>query len=499
MATPIQFRTDTRANWETANPVLRQAEPGVEIMENGSSRIKLGDGTTAWNDLAYAGTDAARKVLSGNSKWGVETITGVKEFTFTTYGHIWTETTSTQTGAPITAYTVDANTAPSIVKAYQASQVGSTVRLVVNADTDAQVTVDTITFDSDHTYTLNSAGITVNSGDRVQVVSWQKGTTLQYNDIVELYDMRAHTPTTNSNQVVIDMTDLPGEVTLLAANPTKCSLVFDDKPAAWVNNGQHLIDDQRKIVAISNVGPLYTITFDGDPISLRTDYNPSFNAVISRASSGESVAYISRTLYPQLAEYVYYSGGVVTVDEQTQNISDFPQQYGGGDISYYGDNWIIPLDGNITTAIGDSITITYLKPGTDITMELFEANHSSTSNEYMWFNWQDELPAYHNGIARGIEGGSIQFFCKVYRPYDSTVDFYMNEKFFHMNHWWDYVRRNGQPNFDFGRDSNDNIFYNFDENGITFREYPFENVSQDIKVRIAYQMKLFIGDTENYD
>ena len=51
MATKIQLRRDTSANWQGTNPVLAQGEPGVEL---DTHKMKIGDGSTSWNDLAYA-------------------------------------------------------------------------------------------------------------------------------------------------------------------------------------------------------------------------------------------------------------------------------------------------------------------------------------------------------------------------------------------------------------------------------------------------------------
>ena len=50
MATKIQLRRDLSGNWTSTNPILAQGEPGVELDTN---RMKVGDGVTAWNDLAY--------------------------------------------------------------------------------------------------------------------------------------------------------------------------------------------------------------------------------------------------------------------------------------------------------------------------------------------------------------------------------------------------------------------------------------------------------------
>jgi len=56
MATKIQLRRDLAANWAGTNPVLAQGEPGVEL---DTKKMKVGDGVTAWNSLAYVAADSA--------------------------------------------------------------------------------------------------------------------------------------------------------------------------------------------------------------------------------------------------------------------------------------------------------------------------------------------------------------------------------------------------------------------------------------------------------
>jgi hypothetical protein len=50
MADLIQIRRDTAANWTSANTVLAQGELGAET---DTSKIKIGNGSTAWNSLSY--------------------------------------------------------------------------------------------------------------------------------------------------------------------------------------------------------------------------------------------------------------------------------------------------------------------------------------------------------------------------------------------------------------------------------------------------------------
>jgi hypothetical protein len=51
MAVQIQLRNDTAANWTAENPTLAIGEVGLET---DTSKFKIGNGSTAWNSLAYA-------------------------------------------------------------------------------------------------------------------------------------------------------------------------------------------------------------------------------------------------------------------------------------------------------------------------------------------------------------------------------------------------------------------------------------------------------------
>ena len=63
MPQQIQLRRGTAAAWTSANPVLASGEAGVET---DTSKLKFGDGTTAWASLDY--------VAGGGGTWG--SITG---------------------------------------------------------------------------------------------------------------------------------------------------------------------------------------------------------------------------------------------------------------------------------------------------------------------------------------------------------------------------------------------------------------------------------------
>lgn len=50
MATKIQLRRDTEANWTSNNPILASGEIGISTDK---SNFKIGDGTSAWKILKY--------------------------------------------------------------------------------------------------------------------------------------------------------------------------------------------------------------------------------------------------------------------------------------------------------------------------------------------------------------------------------------------------------------------------------------------------------------
>jgi hypothetical protein len=52
MASLIKLRRDTAANWTSVNPTLAAGEPGLET---DTLKLKYGNGSTAWNSLAYGG------------------------------------------------------------------------------------------------------------------------------------------------------------------------------------------------------------------------------------------------------------------------------------------------------------------------------------------------------------------------------------------------------------------------------------------------------------
>ncbi len=115
MATIIQKRRDTAANWTTVDPILALGEEGFET---DSLKTKIGDGTTAWTSLPYTlvvadpgtdGTDGTDGLLEDSDKYkldmvpvsdpsgvtGADQITNMMSLTQTEYDAIITPDAST--------------------------------------------------------------------------------------------------------------------------------------------------------------------------------------------------------------------------------------------------------------------------------------------------------------------------------------------------------------------------------------------------------------------
>lgn len=67
MATRLQLRRGTAAEWTTTDPVLSSGEPGFETDTN---KMKFGDGSTAWSSLDYFAADAPAGGSTGSSGGG---------------------------------------------------------------------------------------------------------------------------------------------------------------------------------------------------------------------------------------------------------------------------------------------------------------------------------------------------------------------------------------------------------------------------------------------
>jgi hypothetical protein len=73
MTSRLQNRRDTAANWTSNNPTLAAGEIGLET---DTAKFKMGDGSTAWNSLAYAYTAGAAGATGPTGPTGATGPTG---------------------------------------------------------------------------------------------------------------------------------------------------------------------------------------------------------------------------------------------------------------------------------------------------------------------------------------------------------------------------------------------------------------------------------------
>ena len=79
MADLIQVRRDTATNWTSVNPTLAQGEIGFET---DTKKLKIGNGSSVWNSLAYAVGGVVSTSAAGlQPASGYETITYASQVT----------------------------------------------------------------------------------------------------------------------------------------------------------------------------------------------------------------------------------------------------------------------------------------------------------------------------------------------------------------------------------------------------------------------------------
>ena len=73
-------RNDTEANWQQANPILLKGEPAYSTDKN--NRYKIGDGTSHWDELEYAGYKIGDNITETNNTLSItsENIQGALGF-----------------------------------------------------------------------------------------------------------------------------------------------------------------------------------------------------------------------------------------------------------------------------------------------------------------------------------------------------------------------------------------------------------------------------------
>lgn len=126
MTSRLQNRRDTAANWTSNNPTLAAGEIGYET---DTGKLKMGDGTTAWNSLGYTQNGTVTSITAG---------TGLSGGTITATGTIAIDSTvATLTGSQtLTNKTLTSPTISTITNTGTLTLPTSTDTLVGRATSD---------------------------------------------------------------------------------------------------------------------------------------------------------------------------------------------------------------------------------------------------------------------------------------------------------------------------------------------------------------------------
>jgi hypothetical protein len=163
VVTQIQVRRGTASQWTSANPTLASGEWGFE---SDTGKVKIGNGSTAWNSLGYTGAGTVTSITAG---------TGLSGGTITSTGTIAIDTATTVDVSTAQTLTNKTLTDPKINLAFDAETASFTAVLANNGQV---VTMDN---SSANTFSIpTNASVAFPIGTQINVLQIGTGqTTIQ--------------------------------------------------------------------------------------------------------------------------------------------------------------------------------------------------------------------------------------------------------------------------------------------------------------------------------
>ena len=545
MATKIQVRRDTAANWAATNPVLAAGEPGMEV---DTGVVKYGNGTDTWNDLARSqssGNEFTMKAWSGND-WKFISSAGGKSFIYKTAGHVRTNVRveNSQSWDDTTGFNISISQHPKIVDSVKTAWDnwdngnGSRPYIFINGNWSGHVDHYAVNDDTMTVY-ITYGPYTLNPNDTIQFAGWNKGTQALFNTYYSstgpdsgnrAYDGKYWQPTddaTNTNVVTVDLTDIYAPALPLLTNGSgKNYIVFDE----YSNN------DGRRITNVTNNGNLYTISFTGTPINLKKKRQKTL--VCRPAVSADSYQmYLDPQEYPELIDYL-------NIDDNSAYLtinggSPIPVYYfwprGGLDsegdgVTYHG-YWALSTETYMEYSPSDTVELHYWEKGTFIRLDIWGENagqlgpmNTSSNHAYRWFSWEEDLPHVKNAKGNGVQGGWLDYHVQATWPDTSsrnwdnrTFSVFFDPKGYDNNTsdvtGLNNFRYQGFPTFSgpaqpdsYGGGAFSGPWYDlqfqtmwdFYEDGIFFHAYNYNydnGNQQEVKIDIMWNARIFYADT----
>jgi hypothetical protein len=163
VVTQIQIRRGTAAQWTSTNPTLASGEQGFET---DTGKMKIGNGSTAWNSLTYLGAGTVTSITAG---------TGLSGGTITSTGTIAIDTATTVDLSTAQTLTNKTLTDPKINLAFDAETASYTAVLANNGQ------VVTMSVASANTFSIpTNASVAFPIGTQINVLQIGAGqTTIQ--------------------------------------------------------------------------------------------------------------------------------------------------------------------------------------------------------------------------------------------------------------------------------------------------------------------------------
>ncbi len=159
VVTQIQIRRGTASQWTSANPTLASGEFGYET---DTGKFKLGDGSTAWNSLAYKASGTVTSITAGTGLSG-GTITGSGTIAIDTATTVDVSTAQTLTNKTLTSPTLNAP----LINLSLNAQTGTTYTFVL-ADNGKLVTASNA---SAQTYSIpTNASVAYPIGTQINII-----------------------------------------------------------------------------------------------------------------------------------------------------------------------------------------------------------------------------------------------------------------------------------------------------------------------------------------
>lgn len=165
----IQVRRDTAANFTSGNPTLSAGEPGFET---DTLRLKIGDGSTAWNSLRYQTLETITVALSDET---TDLTTGTAKLTMRMpFAMTLTAVRANVNTAPVGAtITVDINEGGATILSTKLT-IDASEKTSTTAATAAVISDSALADDAEITFDIDQVGSsTAGKGLKVTLIGYR--------------------------------------------------------------------------------------------------------------------------------------------------------------------------------------------------------------------------------------------------------------------------------------------------------------------------------------